>query len=183
MYTHYTRIHVCVHIRLCATVTPNFLLSNTHTYTHTHIRTQITHRAEQFIKVFMRLCVYVYVMHAHTFVCVRLYWSIHVHVSVCVYVCIYIYIYIACMHACTHTHTYTQTPNTLRHMTHTSQVSRGLIQVGPLSIDLPIKGTGQQRVLFADSRLRVFQSINPGSNWESEGLVVVQIPETVLAAL
>jgi hypothetical protein len=69
------------------------------------------------------------------------------------------------------------------HIHASQQVDKGLIQIGSVQFELPIKGVGQQSVLFADSRLRIFQSGNPGSDWETEGLVVVQIPETALNGL
>lgn len=56
-----------------------------------------------------------------------------------------------------------------------------MIQIGGLKLDLPIAGTGMQRIVYIDKGLRVFQSLNSGSKWEQDGLVVIQIPETSLS--
>ena len=47
---------------------------------------------------------------------------------------------------------------------------------------MPISGVGYQRIVYIDKGLRVFESISSGSQWEQEGLVVVQMPETCLSA-
>lgn len=49
-------------------------------------------------------------------------------------------------------------------------------------IDLPIKGPGLLRVLYADDAVRVFESpTDAPDKWEESGLVVVQVRETLLA--
>mmetsp|Transcript_46670 Transcript_46670/g.116944 ORF Transcript_46670/g.116944 Transcript_46670/m.116944 type:complete len:262 (-) Transcript_46670:11-796(-) len=63
-------------------------------------------------------------------------------------------------------------------------VTRGEFKLpGGLSFGLSISGVGYQRVQYADANVRVFESINTTpTEWEREGLVVVQVPEAALKA-
>ena len=60
---------------------------------------------------------------------------------------------------------------------YTADIDQGTLNVLGLRIPLPIKGRGVAKLLYHDANLRIFESPKESeSEWEQEGLVVVQMP-------
>lgn len=60
---------------------------------------------------------------------------------------------------------------------YTADIDQGTLNVLGLRIPLPIKGRGVAKLLYHDANLRIFESPQESeSEWEQEGLVVVQMP-------
>lgn len=60
---------------------------------------------------------------------------------------------------------------------YTADIDQGALNVLGLRIPLPIKGRGVAKLLYHDANLRIFESPKESeSEWEQEGLVVVQMP-------
>jgi len=60
---------------------------------------------------------------------------------------------------------------------YTADIQRGALNAFGLRFPLPIKGKGVAKLLYQDSNLRIFESPKESeSEWEQEGLIVVQMP-------
>lgn len=58
-----------------------------------------------------------------------------------------------------------------------ADIEKGALNVFGAKVPLPIQGTGVAKLLYQDSNLRVFESLRESeSEWEEEGLLVVQMP-------
>eukprot|EP00802_Teleaulax_amphioxeia_P021644 Tamp_22014.p1 GENE.Tamp_22014~~Tamp_22014.p1 ORF type:complete len:257 (-),score=51.55 Tamp_22014:342-1013(-) len=58
-----------------------------------------------------------------------------------------------------------------------ADIQRGALNVLGVAVPLPIQGKGVAKLLYQDANLRVFESPKESeSEWETEGLVVVQMP-------
>ncbi|EKX38422.1 hypothetical protein GUITHDRAFT_115394 [Guillardia theta CCMP2712] len=61
-------------------------------------------------------------------------------------------------------------------------IQSGTLHVLGLEIPLPIRGRGFAKLLYLDRNVRIFQSPKESeSEWEEEGLVVVQVPASAFS--
>lgn len=70
-----------------------------------------------------------------------------------------------------------QSPSNRTPKYYNADISSGTLNLFGARVPLPIKGKGVAKLLYQDSNLRVFESPKESeSEWEQEGLIVVQMP-------